>query len=182
MADARRSDVLGRDNDTEFDCAMTTSSIPHRILSRRRLLGYVVLAGAVGLAGYQWSLRRPDYAGQSLSVAAAHQKAVSGDILLIDIRRPDEWSRTGIGEAAHPIDMRRPDFVAALTQLAGPDPTRPIGLICARGVRSARLGTKLTQAGFTRIIDVPEGMLGSSAGPGWLKAGLPVQAYVEDAG
>jgi hypothetical protein len=32
----------------------------------------------------------------------------------------------------------------------------------------------LENAGFTNIIDVPEGMMGSRAGPGWLKRGLPV--------
>jgi len=32
----------------------------------------------------------------------------------------------------------------------------------------------LEKAGFTRIVDIPEGMLGSSAGPGWLARDLPV--------
>lgn len=36
---------------------------------------------------------------------------------------------------------------------------------------------RLRAAGFTQIIDVPEGMLGSGAGPGWLKRGLPVVTY-----
>ena len=49
--------------------------------------------------------------------------------------------------------------------------------MCARGVRSRRLTARLTEAGFTNIIDVPEGMLGSSAGPGWLKNDLPTTAY-----
>ena len=35
----------------------------------------------------------------------------------------------------------------------------------------------LREAGFTNIIDVPEGMLGSGAGPGWLKSGLPLTEW-----
>jgi len=41
-------------------------------------------------------------------------------------------------------------------------------------VRSARVSNQLIAAGFTYIIDVPEGMLGSAAGPGWLERGLPL--------
>ena len=73
--------------------------------------------------------------------------------------------------------MRRDDFVQALTELVAGDLNSPVALICARGVRSARMSNKLTAAGFTQIIDVPEGMLGSAAGPGWVRAGLPVMEY-----
>ena len=73
----------------------------------------------------------------------------------------------------------RADFIAALTDAAGADRDAPIALICAGGVRSARLGRRLTEAGFTNIIDVPEGMQGSGAGPGWLRRGLPTRTYEE---
>lgn len=147
------------------------------VLTRRRLLGAAVIAIAAGAAGWR-AFRDPAvYNGNSLTVLQAHRKAVAGEIILVDIRRPDEWRRTGIGEGAHPIDMRREDFVRALTQVAGPDKGAPIALICARGVRSARLSNRLTEAGYTNIIDVPEGMLGSRAGPGWLEENLPTRAF-----
>lgn len=156
---------------------MTDLPTTRSLLSRRRLLGYGILAGAAALGYTRWRLRRPDYAGGSLDVQAAHAQAAAGEILLIDIRRPDEWTRTGIGQGAQPLDMRRPDFVEELDQLTDGDSTQPIALICARGVRSARLSRKLTEAGYASIIDVPEGMLGSSAGPGWLAQKLPVVPY-----
>ena len=81
----------------------------------------------------------------------------AGKIMLIDIRRPDEWMKTGVAEGAQTLDLRRDDFVEALTRMADGDLDRPIALICARGVRSDRTGTRLTDAGFTQIIDIPEG-------------------------
>ncbi|WP_050931929.1 rhodanese-like domain-containing protein [Aestuariivita boseongensis] len=147
------------------------------ILSRRKLL----VLGAVSLVavGYgAWSFTHPDIADGAtrISVEDAHRLASAGDLILIDIRRPDEWQSTGIGEGALPLDMRRPDFVLALEAITEGDRARPVAVICARGVRSARLTKVLTQAGFTNLIDVPEGMLGSFAGPGWLAKGLPTNA------
>ena len=112
-----------------------------------------------------------------LTPVQAHQSALSGDILLVDIRRPDEWAHTGVGVGAIAIDMRRDDFEDALRAAAGRDTDQPIALICARGVRSHRLAARLEDAGFTRVMDVPEGMLGSGAGPGWVRRGLPVVLY-----
>ena len=70
--------------------------------------------------------------------------------------------------------MRRKDFVEALDTLVAGDRTAPVALICARGVRSNAMSRRLRNAGYTNIIDVPEGMLGSRAGPGWIKRKLPV--------
>lgn len=153
--------------------------MPKSPMSRRQLLfsgGAAALALASAAGWYAWRIA-PAYDGGALSVAEARAQAEAGEILLIDIRRPDEWHATGVGAGAHPIDMRRPDFAEELARIAGPGgQDRPIALICARGVRSARLARRLTEAGWSRIIDVPEGMLGSSAGPGWLGAGLAVAA------
>lgn len=140
-------------------------------LTRRAALVGAVAVAAAGAAAYQL---RPEFEGAEMSPPDVHKAAISGEVLLIDIRRPDEWAKTGIGQGAHPLDMRRDDFVTALTRIADGDTTRPIALICARGVRSDRTSLKLENAGFTRIIDIPEGMLGSKAGPGWLERGLPV--------
>jgi len=147
------------------------------ILSRRAVLGLGAV-GVAGLAAGGWVIfSRPSFAGQALTVSEAHTSATGGQIFLIDIRRPDEWQNTGVGEGAYPIDMRRKDFIAALDEVTGGDKSAPVALICARGVRSARLSNRLTEAGYTNIIDVPEGMLGSPAGPGWLQSGLPVRDF-----
>lgn len=148
---------------------MTASSSPK--LSRRLLIG-TAIAGLGGVALARWyniGAREED----GMNVNTAYAAAIEGRITLIDIRRPDEWAATGIAQGAIPLDMRDPEFAQKLLALV-PDPNARIALICARGVRSRHLAGQLTEAGFTNIIDVPEGMLGSGAGPGWLAAGLPV--------
>ena len=149
------------------------------IITRRRVIGATVIGIAIGAAGWRFFREPAVYEGNSLSVTQAHQMALSGGVFLIDIRRPDEWRLTGIGEGAHPIDMRSKDFIETLTSIVGQDKTVPIALICARGVRSARLSNRLSQAGYTNIIDVPEGMLGSRAGPGWLNEKLPTRPFAK---
>ena len=112
--------------------------------------------------------------GATLNVEQAYDLAAAGQITLLDIRRPDEWLYTGSGAGAHRLDMRRPDFTAALDGLLGGDRSRPVALICARGVRSKRMADQLSAAGFNHVLDVPEGMLGSDAGIGWIELGLPL--------
>ncbi len=143
------------------------------MLRRRFLLG----AGAAALlavsVAFVSGLNTP-LPGESLTPDEAYDLASRGDLILVDIRRPDEWARTGSAGAGQRLDMRREDFTDVLLEITDGDRAMPVGLICARGVRSARLARRLTEAGFSEIIDIPEGMLGSRAGPGWLARGLPV--------
>lgn len=146
-------------------------------MNRRALLIGIPATGVVLAAGgtyaYWWKPELPE-GTTNLSVTEAYEAVQNDQIWLIDIRRPDEWEATGIAEGAIPIDMRREDFVDALQQATAADPDRPVAIVCARGVRSRRLTASLTEAGITNLIDLPEGMLGSQAGPGWIGAGLPV--------
>lgn len=147
-------------------------------MSRRGLLVLAVAGVATGGAvAAQWFNILAENGKAALSPADVHEAALAGEVVLIDIRQPQEWAQTGIGQGALPLDMRRRDFEDALLAAVNGDKARPVALICARGVRSRHMSERLAAAGFTRIIDVPEGMLGSGAGPGWLNRGLPVVAY-----
>ena len=136
----------------------------------------VGLVSAAAIGAVWWRNRDLEtQASAKLDVQAAFDAAVRNEILLIDIRRPDEWAQTGIPAPAVAIDMRRPDFATQLQQLNATHPDRPVAVICARGVRSRRLAASLINAGFPNVLDVPEGMLGSGAGPGWMVSRLPVR-------
>ncbi|MEO0379777.1 MAG: rhodanese-like domain-containing protein, partial [Pseudomonadota bacterium] len=61
--------------------------------------GAFVVGGAVFAS--RWFNVTADAGAQgNLRVEDAHAAALSGAVLLIDIRRPDEWQRTGVGEGA----------------------------------------------------------------------------------
>lgn len=142
----------------------------HTSITRRTA---VLALGASLLASAVASQTVPSDGGE-LSPPDAHALATAGQITLVDIRRPDEWAQTGSGEGAHRLDMRRDDFVPELIKLVNGDPSKPVAVICARGHRSFRMSRALRNAGFTNIIDVPEGMMGSRAGPGWIARNLPL--------
>ncbi len=130
---------------------------PHALISRRSLL---VCGSALAVTGGGWWALyryRPKHDGGQLTVAQAHARAISGAILLVDIRSDD--------------------FMKSLQSLLVLADNRPVALICAGGVRSARLSRQLLAAGFEQIIDIPEGIYGSAAGPGWLKSNLPVRPW-----
>lgn len=151
-----------------------TKDQTRRLPTRRAFLGG---AGVLALAAASYSLWPRASGAQTLSVEEAHTLAASGDIVLVDIRRPDEWARTGVPEHGVTIDMRRDDFEAAVTAAAG---GKPVALICARGVRSRRSAAKLLAAGVADVLDVPEGMLGSQSGAGWLGKDLPTVPPAEN--
>lgn len=140
------------------------------MLQRRLVLS---LPLAFLAAGSAYTLMQPAQADTTLDAETAFQRVQSGDLLLVDIRQPDEWAATGSPAGAQRLDLRRPDFLDQLTALAEGDRSRPIALICASGGRSARTAQALADAGFTNVLDISEGMLGSFAGPGWLARGLP---------
>lgn len=115
-----------------------------------------------------------------MSAPAALAAADKGEIILVDIRTRGEWKQTGLAKPALAISMHEAGFVRNLARALGGNRAGRVALICATGGRSAHLQRILVTAGFANVVDVSEGMMGSSAGPGWLKRGLPVKAWVAD--
>ena len=109
----------------------------------------------------------------------AYRRTAAGELLLIDIRSPQEWQKSGIPRGSVPISMHLPGgpaaFKKAILAAAKGDKGRPIALICAVGGRSGRAQRFLSKEGFTEVQDVTEGMFGRGKHqPGWLSRGLPV--------
>ncbi|MBY6134974.1 rhodanese-like domain-containing protein [Nocardioides marinus] len=144
--------------------------------SRRRVL-VLGLATVVAGAGYAlW--QRPNSPEQpKLGAAQAFSATQAGALTLVDVRTPKEWRATGVPLDSHQIDMRRADFAPQLLAALGGDKHAPVALICARGVRSARQARLLADMGFSNVVDVAEGMLGSAEGPGWIARKLPVARW-----
>lgn len=113
-----------------------------------------------------------------LSAPEAYSAAREGKLRLIDIRTPDEWRQTGVAPGAGLVDFYRGPVVLldAVLQMVDGDRSKPIALICRTGNRTTHAQKFLQQQGFTRVYNVKEGMVGSAAGPGWLKRSLPVDA------
>ena len=114
-----------------------------------------------------------------ISAAEAQALFERGEITFIDIRRPDEWRQTGVAKGVTRINMQHPQglqgFAQEVFDTVGGDLDAPIVLICRTGSRTGRLQPILTQAGFTNVRHVPEGMLGNRRSPGWIAQGLPTE-------
>jgi rhodanese-related sulfurtransferase len=145
-------------------------------MNRRMILMAIAGAFATQSAFAQMSPRMTTPL-PSVSVAEAHQRARAGEAILIDIRRPEEWTDTGVAEGAIKLDMTSPTFVARLATIRRENPGKPIDIICRTANRTAQLQATLAAQGWTNIVNVRGGMLGNPGNPGWLALGLPVVAH-----
>lgn len=114
-----------------------------------------------------------------IDAPTAHRRATAGEIVLVDIRRPNEWKSSGVPVSGYAITMHQDgaSFIEKLREAAAGNVTRPIALICATGGRTTWLLPQLKKVGFSNVLNVAEGMFGSGHGQGWLKRGLPVRRW-----
>jgi rhodanese-related sulfurtransferase len=119
-------------------------------------------------------------ASDVIAADVAFKKSLEDGLLVIDVRSPQEWRQSGVPQGARPVTIHGPGglagFVEALRRELGGDSDRPIALICARGQRSTFAQAALVEAGFTQVLNIREGVFGSSNGPGWLKRDLPMES------
>jgi rhodanese-related sulfurtransferase len=113
-------------------------------------------------------LALPAFASDKLGPTATHAAVKAGTLLLIDIRRPDEWRETGSAQGALRIDMLSENFTTRIKALQAANPNKKIALICQTGVRTSRLSKRLEASGLTGIVDV---VGGTSL---WIEKGLPI--------
>lgn len=147
-------------------------------LSVRKIvqLGMAVLSLMIAGCGSSFS-------GPELSATEAFTKAQQGELTIVDVRTPAEWRRTGVPVGALEINMIQPgglgQFVERVLAEVGGDKSAPVALICRTGNRSGQMQQALLDAGFTDVYNIREGMIGSSAGPGWAKRDLPIRQCTE---
>lgn len=107
-----------------------------------------------------------------LSVTEAHEKVLAGDVLLVDVRTPQEWAATGLASGAQPLMLQDPQFLTKLDALTSADRSRPVAFICRSGNRSGMAQSQARKAGYDSVFNVVGGMEGQG---GWLDEGLPVR-------
>lgn len=104
-------------------------------------------------------LGSPAVAQQHYVAQPSAAELQSADVLLVDIRRPEEWAQTGVLPNAHLLTYEHFDtpeaFVAALApQLDG----RPVALICRTGNRTNLAARALADRLEQPVIDIQGGI------------------------
>ena len=96
-------------------------------------------------------------------------QAQKDGVIIVDIRRPEEWAQTGVIEGAETITAfeangsLHPDFQQKFMALV-PAPDTPVFLYCLSGSRTTNLGTALIeQLGFSHVMHLNGGILGWKA-------------------
>ncbi len=124
-----------------------------------------------------FNMFRAQPALRELTPQEAHDAARKGEILLVDVRTPNEWMKTGVPEPAHAISLQDPDFLGRLEELTGGDKGKAVAFICASGGRSAQVAQALKGYGWENVINVPGGVSGSMRQQGWAQLGLPLKPW-----
>jgi rhodanese-related sulfurtransferase len=120
----------------------------------------------------------PGAAPAFATVSSETFHSTGGDTMLVDVREPSEWAQTGAPTGAKLISNSREDFVSAVLAEVGGDKSKPVAVICRSGARSVAAAKKLTDAGFTNVTNVGDGMIGrDTVGKGWQAAELPLTPY-----
>jgi rhodanese-related sulfurtransferase len=114
-------------------------------------------------------LSHPAFAVEKLGPRATHAAINAGKLILIDIRRPDEWAATGSAQGALRMSMLSTDFSSRVKAIQAANPGKKIALICQVGVRTARLSQRLEDQGLKGLVDVVGGT------QLWIDQGLPIK-------
>ena len=93
-------------------------------------------------------------------------RAQKRGVIVVDIRRPEEWVQTGVIAGAETITAfeangsLHPDFQQKFMRLV-PTPSTPVLLYCLMGARTTNIGTALVeQLGFLHVTHLSGGILG----------------------
>jgi rhodanese-related sulfurtransferase len=99
----------------------------------------------------------------------AHQEVSSGNLILIDVREPNEWADTGCPESAYRIALQNHNFIEEVLNLVNNDKNASIAVSCKSGMRGDEAVNRLKAAKFTNVVNVEGGILK------WISEQLPVK-------
>ena len=103
------------------------------------------------------------------ATAADFKAAKKNGVVVIDIRRAEEWAETGIIEGAHTITaftksgQLHSEFQTKFTAIV-PTPDTPVMLYCRTGNRTSIIGNALvSQLGYRDVTHLSDGIVGWTA-------------------
>ncbi|WP_370270056.1 rhodanese-like domain-containing protein [Nioella sp.] len=127
-------------------------------MDRRLFLAFGSAAAlALAAAGFLFGRTRGP---ENLTLAALSGDALANDpsMLLVDIRRPEEWQQTGVIEGALLVTYGdRDSFLSAVRPHL--QEGQSIALICRTGNRTSRATRQIADALNVPVIDVAGGMV-----------------------
>ncbi len=141
------------------------------------LIVLILSAAAPGPRG--WAGDGAPALPERLTPADAYAWMHERDLLLVDVRTPQEWRYSGVPAGAVAINLSDPGgalgFATKVLDAVRGDRSRPVAAICYTNQRSQMAKRVLEYAGFQEVAYVVEGVMRSPAGPGWIGRGLPVE-------
>lgn len=111
----------------------------------------------------------------SIAPDQARAKAISGEIVLIDIRSFEEVAESGMPDVALLVDKFAPNFAQKLVAVQAQAGDTPVAVFCRRGGCAAAMEAELLALGFVAVLDVAGGFYGDGDIPGWGKLNLPIR-------
>jgi molybdopterin/thiamine biosynthesis adenylyltransferase/rhodanese-related sulfurtransferase len=125
------------------------------------------------MASYRDLLRQVKAEIEEIDAAATRARLDDGDVALVDVREPAEWSQGHIPGAVH---VPRGNLESRI-ESAVSDRSRPVVLYCASGSRSAFAARTLLELGYEDVASLAGGFLD------WKRNGFPfeIPQTLEDA-
>jgi hydroxyacylglutathione hydrolase len=133
------------------------------VTPRLRRLGFDNMCGYLCGGMNEWQeAGKPINSAGVMSVTELKNKLEKHEVLLLDVREPNEWHEDGIIEGAKRV------FFADLPEKMGSLPkNQPIAVTCSVGNRSSIAVSLIERAGFKNVSNVLGGMTA------WTKLGYP---------
>ena len=100
----------------------------------------------------------------NLNVSEFSQKITEPDVIILDVRTPEEFA-SGHIEGALNIDFNGGDFANEITRL---NPSENYAIYCRSGSRSGQAASIMHKAGFHDVSNLNGGVID------WTNAGLPL--------
>lgn len=137
------------------------------VTPRLRRLGFDNMCGYLCGGMNDWQeAGKPISSTRTMSVLDLKSKLEKREVLLLDVREPNEWKDEGVIEGAEPI------FFVDLPQKTESLPKdKPIAVTCSVGNRSSIAVSILERAGFKNVSNVLGGMTA------WANLGYPTRKW-----